>query len=208
MPRTCISERQRSQADWLHHTLGSRQLVAHVVTVPTEGGVKDVIVKIETPRRLRPLGELGLSAHNLERIDTLVRKRAGLLLVAGPTGSGKAALMYAMLASLDRFRARDLRARVPESIQAGRRAARRDFVGRLQARRGAGVAGAGYLEMTGLQEVLVVTPALESLIARGAPEAEIAEQAMQDGMVTLAQDGLAKMVEGTIDLPQLTAALA
>ncbi len=67
--------------------------------------------------------------------------------------------------------------------------------------------GCGYHGRVGLHEVLVLSATLRSLVAGRAPEAALLEQAIADGMITLAEDGLQKAAEGATDVGQLAAAV-
>ncbi len=61
----------------------------------------------------------------------------------------------------------------------------------------------GYKGRTGIHELLVATPEMKKTIARSATIAEIRELAMQQGMTTLAQDGIEKILKGQADFNQL-----
>jgi type II secretory ATPase GspE/PulE/Tfp pilus assembly ATPase PilB-like protein len=67
--------------------------------------------------------------------------------------------------------------------------------------------GCGYHGRVGLHEVLVPSATLRSLVPRRASEAALLEQAIADGMITLAEDGLQKAAEGATDVAQLAAAV-
>ena len=61
----------------------------------------------------------------------------------------------------------------------------------------------GYRGRTGIHELLRVTPALRELIYRKATASELKRQALADGMRTLLQDGIHKILKGDIDFKQL-----
>jgi type II secretory ATPase GspE/PulE/Tfp pilus assembly ATPase PilB-like protein len=61
----------------------------------------------------------------------------------------------------------------------------------------------GYRGRTGIHELLIATPAEKRIIVRKGSVEEIKNQAIQDGMRTLIQDGVAKIIKGDIDLNQL-----
>ncbi len=63
--------------------------------------------------------------------------------------------------------------------------------------------GTGYRGRTGIHELLVSSPAMRDLIYRKATAAEIERLAMEEGMRTLMQDGIAKMLQGQTDLEQV-----
>ncbi|MCB0330534.1 MAG: type II secretion system protein GspE, partial [Bdellovibrionales bacterium] len=61
----------------------------------------------------------------------------------------------------------------------------------------------GYRGRTGIHELLVATPAIKTLIYKRATATEIKNQAIQDGMRTLMQDGIQKMIRGQTDFSQI-----
>ncbi len=61
----------------------------------------------------------------------------------------------------------------------------------------------GYRGRTGVHELLVATPRMKELIYGRAGASELAELAMQEGMRTLMQDGIAKLINGQTDLAQV-----
>ncbi len=63
--------------------------------------------------------------------------------------------------------------------------------------------GTGYKGRTGVHELLVKSDAMRDLIYRNATAAEIRAQAMEEGMRTLMQDGIAKILDGQSDFEQL-----
>jgi type II secretory ATPase GspE/PulE/Tfp pilus assembly ATPase PilB-like protein len=63
--------------------------------------------------------------------------------------------------------------------------------------------GSGYRGRTGIHELLVATPAMKALIVRRAPVAEIRALALKEGMRTLFQDGIWKILRGLSDIAQL-----
>ena len=63
--------------------------------------------------------------------------------------------------------------------------------------------GTGYKGRAGLYEVMALTPALRRLILRGGSVAEIRDQAVEDGMLTLRMDGLMKISRGVTTLEEV-----
>jgi len=96
-------KRQPQDGRGLLHACG-RDMGLRVSTLPTETGEK-VVLRLLDPRNagLR-MEELGLGGTTRERLDRLLRRRHGVLLVTGPTGSGKTTTLYAALAGFDRER--------------------------------------------------------------------------------------------------------
>ena len=97
-----ISERRRAQdgrIDALES--GAPDLQLRVITVPTRDGSEDIAIKLMPARELLPLPMLGLSDSVLEGIRQLIAKPYGLLLIAGPAGSGKTTTAHAILTLLN-----------------------------------------------------------------------------------------------------------
>ncbi|MBF0142564.1 MAG: GspE/PulE family protein [Magnetococcales bacterium] len=70
--------------------------------------------------------------------------------------------------------------------------------------RGCGKCGkSGYKGRTGIHELMVASDEIKALVARKAPAAEIQRLSMKEGMRTLVQDGVAKVIRGQTDLAQL-----
>jgi type II secretory ATPase GspE/PulE/Tfp pilus assembly ATPase PilB-like protein/putative methionine-R-sulfoxide reductase with GAF domain len=66
----------------------------------------------------------------------------------------------------------------------------------------------GYRGRTGIHELLTATPEMKKLIAKSATIAEIRDLAIQQGMTTLTQDGIEKILKGQTDIAQLRAVTA
>ncbi len=75
-----------------------------ISTLPAVSGEKVVLRLLRQDTEGRSLDEVGLSAHDRARLDSLLRHAHGAILVTGPTGSGKTTTLYAALAALDRER--------------------------------------------------------------------------------------------------------
>ena len=72
-----------------------------VSTIPTVGGEKVVMRLLDEGNRMFSLDQLGLHERDLKKIQTLIDKPHGMIVVTGPTGSGKSTTMYAILTSLN-----------------------------------------------------------------------------------------------------------
>lgn len=79
-----------------------RQIDFRVSTFPTYYGEKVVMRILDQARGLLPLDEMHLSPRNLELIRKAIKRPYGLILISGPTGSGKSTTLYSMLNELDR----------------------------------------------------------------------------------------------------------
>jgi type IV pilus assembly protein PilB len=79
-----------------------RQIDFRVSTFPTYYGEKVVMRILDQSKGLLPLDQMGLSERNLELIRKAIKRPYGLILISGPTGSGKSTTLYSMLKEVDR----------------------------------------------------------------------------------------------------------
>ena len=97
-----ISVKRRAQDGSIDLELGGRRLNLRVSTLPVNGGEK-AVVRILDPGAAPPdLDALGLAPKDLTRLRRLLLCGEGVILVAGPTGSGKSTTIFAALSELDR----------------------------------------------------------------------------------------------------------
>jgi type II secretory ATPase GspE/PulE/Tfp pilus assembly ATPase PilB-like protein len=96
-----IAERRRPQDGRIRVRLESRELDLRVSTVPTMFGESVVLRLLDRGGRPVGLAELGMSPGVLDAIGRLAKRPHGMLLVTGPTGSGKTTTLYAALQSRD-----------------------------------------------------------------------------------------------------------
>jgi general secretion pathway protein E len=97
-----IAERRRPQDGRIRVRLESRELDLRVSTVPTLFGESVVLRLLDRGGRPVSLDELGMPPSVRERMRVLARKPYGMVLVTGPTGSGKTTTLYAALGLRDR----------------------------------------------------------------------------------------------------------
>jgi type IV pilus assembly protein PilB len=92
-----ISERRVPQDGDIHVVIDGRPVDLRISTMPGRFGEKVVIRIIDTRNALIPIEKLGLSPEGAASWRRLIRIPHGMLLVSGPTGSGKSTTLYAAL---------------------------------------------------------------------------------------------------------------
>ncbi len=92
-----IAERRRPQDGRIRFTCNGRSVDLRVSTLPTQAGESVVLRVLDPTSAPATLDELGLSPAVAEDIRKVVRRPDGLLLVTGPTGSGKTTTLYSCL---------------------------------------------------------------------------------------------------------------
>jgi general secretion pathway protein E len=97
-----IAEKRLPQDGRIALKLGGRQVDVRVSTLPTGAGERVVLRLLDQQSARLDLAMLGMSDATLAGIDRVIREPHGILLVTGPTGSGKTTTLYAALARLPR----------------------------------------------------------------------------------------------------------
>jgi len=93
-----ISEKRKPQdGKIMFKKYGPLDIELRVATIPTSGGMEDVVMRILAAGKPIPVESLGLSTRNLETLKKVVSKPYGLFLVCGPTGSGKTTTLHSVL---------------------------------------------------------------------------------------------------------------
>jgi type IV pilus assembly protein PilB len=97
-----IAVRRRPQDGGLALESGGRRLALRVSTLPATGGEKAVIRILDPGRTPQGLDALGLGRRDEDRLRRLLTRGQGVILAAGPTGSGKSSTLQAALRTVDR----------------------------------------------------------------------------------------------------------
>ena len=98
-----ISERRRPQDGKIKFKkFGPLDIELRVATIPSAGGVEDIVMRILAAGEPIPLDKLGLTKFNLETLKEVVSKPYGLFFVCGPTGSGKTTTLHSVLGYLNK----------------------------------------------------------------------------------------------------------
>ncbi len=93
-----ISEKRRPQDGKIKFKrFGPLDIELRVATIPSQGGVEDVVMRILASGEPLPLEKMGFSARNSDLIKSTVSKPYGLFFVCGPTGSGKTTTLHSIL---------------------------------------------------------------------------------------------------------------
>ena len=96
-----IAERRLAQDGRCTVEVGDRVVDLRISTIPTAFGERAVIRLLDKSARLYELAELGMPPDVLAPIRRLIRMDHGIILVTGPTGSGKTTTLYAALRELN-----------------------------------------------------------------------------------------------------------
>ena len=92
-----IADRLRPQDGRARVMVNGNRVDLRVSTLPASNGEKVVIRILDQRATVLSVDKLGLNADELERINTLLGMREGIVLVTGPTGSGKTTTLYSAL---------------------------------------------------------------------------------------------------------------
>ncbi|MCE9532190.1 MAG: GspE/PulE family protein, partial [Planctomycetes bacterium] len=97
-----ISERRRPQDGRIKITVGEKDLDLRVSVIPTNHGQSVVMRLLDKDNIKVGVRQLGFTEENFNTFHTLIKRPNGIILVTGPTGSGKTTTLYASLAALNR----------------------------------------------------------------------------------------------------------
>ncbi|MEM9187402.1 MAG: ATPase, T2SS/T4P/T4SS family [Planctomycetota bacterium] len=95
------TENRRPQDGRLSIEEGGARVNFRVSTIPTVGGEKVVMRLLDEGNQIFDLEGLGLGQRDLKTIQSLIDKPYGMIVVTGPTGSGKSTTMYSILSKLN-----------------------------------------------------------------------------------------------------------
>jgi type IV pilus assembly protein PilB len=97
-----LDEKRKPQDGHFSAVIDNHKIDFRVSTMPSYYGEKVVMRILDSYRGVKPLEELGLSERNLNLIKEAIAKPYGLILITGPTGSGKTTTLYSMMNMLDK----------------------------------------------------------------------------------------------------------
>ncbi|MBX3606665.1 MAG: Flp pilus assembly complex ATPase component TadA [Piscinibacter sp.] len=98
-----ISEKRKPQDGKINFAKFSPQhrIELRVATIPTNGGLEDVVMRILASAKPIPLDRLGMSERNLVELKRVVERPYGMVLCVGPTGSGKTTTLHSALSHIN-----------------------------------------------------------------------------------------------------------
>ncbi|MCG2831331.1 MAG: Flp pilus assembly complex ATPase component TadA [Desulfobacteraceae bacterium] len=96
-----IAEKRKSQDGAFEVNISNRAFHLRIVTTSTPHGESVVVRLLEPTTKPKGLNELGMTDEQAGTMIGLARRTQGLLLIVGPTGSGKTTTIYSLLANID-----------------------------------------------------------------------------------------------------------
>jgi type IV pilus assembly protein PilB len=97
-----LDEKRKPQDGSFSANIDGRKIDFRVSTMPAYYGEKVVMRVLDSEKGVKPLEQLGLSERNLELIKNAIKRPYGLILLTGPTGSGKSTTLYSLMNELDK----------------------------------------------------------------------------------------------------------
>ncbi len=97
-----LDEKRKPQDGRFSARIDKKKIDFRVSTFPTSNGEKVVMRILDSSEGVRKLEDIGLREENTEKLKRIAQKPYGIILLSGPTGSGKTTSLYAMLQEVDR----------------------------------------------------------------------------------------------------------
>ena len=102
MAQLDISERRKPQDGKIDfRQFGPAKIELRVATVPTSNGLEDIVMRVLASSKPVAMEKLGLAPDIFEKLKNLIVRPYGLILVCGPTGSGKTTTLHSLLGSIN-----------------------------------------------------------------------------------------------------------
>ncbi|MCR4310982.1 MAG: GspE/PulE family protein [Candidatus Taylorbacteria bacterium] len=97
-----LDEKRKPQDGRFSAKIEGRKIDFRVSTFPAYYGEKVEMRILDSEKGVNPLDKMGISEKNLKLIRDAIKRPYGLILISGPTGSGKSTTLYSMLNEIDR----------------------------------------------------------------------------------------------------------
>jgi len=98
-----IAERRKPQDGKIKFKkYGGLDIELRVATVPTQGGLEDVVMRILAAGEPIPLNKMGFSKQNYDNFMEIINQPYGIIFVCGPTGSGKTTTLHSALGVINK----------------------------------------------------------------------------------------------------------
>lgn len=97
-----LDEKRKPQDGRFSAKIDKNRIDFRVSTFPTYNGEKVVMRILDSSQGVKTLDDIGLREDNIEKLKRAAKKPYGIILLSGPTGSGKTTSLYAMLQEIDR----------------------------------------------------------------------------------------------------------
>lgn len=98
-----IAERRKPQDGKIKfNKFGGKDIELRVATVPTQGGMEDIVMRILAAGEPIPLKKMGFSKRNYENFVSVIQEPYGIIFVCGPTGSGKTTTLHSALGYINK----------------------------------------------------------------------------------------------------------
>ncbi|MDA7705027.1 GspE/PulE family protein [Rickettsiales bacterium] len=96
-----IAESRKPQDGRIESEILGRKIDFRVSSQPTVNGENIVMRILDESQSILSLKEIGMNNHNLKLIDKLIKKPNGVVIITGPTGSGKTTTLYTILSEIN-----------------------------------------------------------------------------------------------------------